>query len=144
MRKDCVSFPMSEFGLRICVALLLALPCSFVSRDAAAQVGIRPGDERPSMSAFREPGALGSVLPALELPDSDAPGISRPATSPSLRVEGIRVVGNTLLPAELLKATVEPYTRGDVGLEQLLRLQDEITMLYVQRGYVTSGAMLAP
>ncbi len=131
---------------RLYTALWLGLSCSLVAGTAAAQVSVRPADTRPRMPEFTGNAARASVLPPLELPELDASGLGLQSTVPTslLQVAGIRVVGNTLLPPDVLKATVEPYTHEAIRFEQLLRLQDELTMLYVQRGYVTSGAILAP
>jgi hemolysin activation/secretion protein len=56
-------------------------------------------------------------------------------------VDRIEVVGNTVLENEIA-ALVQPLEGQEVSLSQLLDLRTDITNLYVDNGYVTSGAFL--
>ena len=52
------------------------------------------------------------------------------------------IEGNTVLPQGDLDAIAAPYEGREVTLEELFRLKDEITLAYVNAGYVNSGATL--
>ena len=54
----------------------------------------------------------------------------------------LRVVGATVLPAEVLAAALAPFTGRELGADDLIAARDAVTRLYVERGYVTSGAVL--
>ena len=63
---------------------------------------------------------------------------------PSLRVfvREIRVVGNTVLPPEEIAAVVAPYVNRELTAEDLEALRVALTLLYVNRGHINSGAIL--
>jgi len=51
------------------------------------------------------------------------------------------VLGNTVLQDEI-QALVAPYENRDVTFSELIELRSQITQLYIENGYVTSGAFL--
>ncbi len=57
-------------------------------------------------------------------------------------VKEIRVVGNTAVTAEQLKAVTAPYENRELAMEDLEALRLAVTVFYVKQGYVTSGALL--
>jgi hemolysin activation/secretion protein len=73
----------------------------------------------------------GSIEP---LPPVDAGG--------RIAVRELRVVGASALPAAALAAALAPYAGRELGAEELIAARDAVTRLYVERGYVTSGAVL--
>ncbi len=90
-------------------------------------------------------------LPPLPSPDELLPAPQNP-TSPSespeipqrVHVERIVVEGSTVFsPEELAEATKE-YVNRDLSFAELLQARSAITKLYVDRGYVTSGAYIPP
>ena len=56
-------------------------------------------------------------------------------------VDDIQIIGNTLLQEEI-DALVSSLEGQEVTLEDLLRLRADITRLYVENGYISSGAFL--
>ena len=54
----------------------------------------------------------------------------------------MEILGNTVLPPADLEALVTPYEGREVTLEELFRLKDELTLAFVNAGYVNSGATL--
>ncbi|MGB3613530.1 MAG: ShlB/FhaC/HecB family hemolysin secretion/activation protein [Elainellaceae cyanobacterium] len=68
------------------------------------------------------------------VPESAAPGVS-------FTVEQIEVVGSTVLGTEIQDLTAD-YTNRPITFDDLLILRSRITQLYVDEGYVTSGAFL--
>ncbi|MBN3887104.1 MAG: ShlB/FhaC/HecB family hemolysin secretion/activation protein [Nostoc sp.] len=59
-------------------------------------------------------------------------------------VERFEVVGSTVFsPKELAKATAE-FTKRPISLTEVYQARSKITDLYVQNGYITSGAYIPP
>jgi hemolysin activation/secretion protein len=56
-------------------------------------------------------------------------------------IKTIEVLGNTVLHPEIT-ALIEPYQNQEASFEDLLNLRSTITQLYIENGYVTSGAFL--
>ncbi|NJO39621.1 MAG: ShlB/FhaC/HecB family hemolysin secretion/activation protein [Cyanobacteria bacterium CRU_2_1] len=77
------------------------------------------------------------LIPQPELP---LPG-EIPAT---IRVEGFNIVGSTVFSPEELAEVTAPYVGRDLTFAELLQVRSAVTQLYVDQGYVTSGAFLPP
>ncbi|MEK0084024.1 ShlB/FhaC/HecB family hemolysin secretion/activation protein [Benzoatithermus flavus] len=85
------------------------------------------------------PPSPGFVLPPVpELPPT-RPG---PSEGVSVLVREIRLEGNTVVSTAELEPIVRRYEGRALTIEELLRLRDELTLAYVERGYVNSGALL--
>lgn len=78
------------------------------------------------------------------------PNIRTPATSSfncpastekNFYIRDIRVVGNTVLSEEIAE-TIQPFKRHRLSFEDLICLRSQITQLYLDNNYVTSGAFL--
>jgi hemolysin activation/secretion protein len=78
--------------------------------------------------------------PELQTPDSTVPSTD-PAISANFFVETIEVSGNTVLDDEIA-ALIEDYENRNVTFEELIALRSQITQLYFDNGYITSGAFL--
>lgn len=57
-------------------------------------------------------------------------------------VKSIVVTGNTVFPNEEIAAVVTPYENRTLTTEDLERLRLALTLLYVNNGYITSGAVI--
>ncbi|MBD0337579.1 MAG: ShlB/FhaC/HecB family hemolysin secretion/activation protein, partial [Cyanobacteria bacterium Co-bin13] len=89
--------------------------------------------------------------PSVPLPSSPAPPIltpegapeaaPAPAAGPTFFVGQIEVLGSTVLQAEIA-ALVEPLEGRELTLSDLLDLRTDITNLYINSGYITSGAFV--
>lgn len=66
-----------------------------------------------------------------------------PSTADSVFVKEIRFVGNTVLSTEELEAVTASYVNRRLTFSELLEARSAVTTLYVQSGYITSGAYLA-
>ncbi len=77
------------------------------------------------------------ILPPAPVP-KERPGI------PPVRafVREIRVIGSTVFSPEELAAVTGPYQNREVTTEDLEALRIALTLLYINRGYVNSGATL--
>ena len=82
------------------------------------------------------------VLPGVEL-DEDG-GAAGVADGPSFFVEEIRFVGATVLDADEFAPLQARYAGRELSFAELLELRDQATLLYVNRGYLTSGATIGP
>lgn len=98
----------------------------------------RPGDERPPLPPFRGP----DEAPLLELPPPPPPPPGR--SGGAVRIDEIQVTGATAISQEEIEALVGPYRGRDVQAEELVALRDAITLAYVERGFVSSGAVIDP
>lgn len=77
-------------------------------------------------------------LPAIPPP----PDPSRPAVGPRVLVREVRLVGNTVLGEKDLKEIVQPYLDKELSVDDLQNLRQALTLAYVNRGYINSGAVL--
>lgn len=125
----------------LCNILLLL----FLQTPAHAQgvFGVDPtgrsGDTPPSLLEEQPPGPPPKpVLPPLR------PPARKPGQLPPVRVfvREIRVAGNTVFSAEALASVTAPYTNRELTSEDLEELRVALTRYYVERGYITSGAII--
>ncbi len=120
-------------------ALVLAATASvWLAGAAAAQTVLpfpRPGDERPLL-----PPLLGPSDPGLALPPPPPP--TGRAGSGEIFVRDYRVDGSSVLSPEEIAALTAPYRNRVVTGEELVALRDRITLTYVERGFLNSGAVI--
>lgn len=122
----------------ITIALALTLPTS-------AQAQVNPPPTLPPQPELVEP----ETLPPLE---EVLPEIETPLRSPSplekvpnrLFIKKIAVVGSTVFTADRLAQVLKPYTMRRLTFVELLAAQRAITQLYLDNGYITSGAYIPP
>jgi hemolysin activation/secretion protein len=79
--------------------------------------------------------------PRLEDPSPTPLPESIPATSGVFRVKRVQVLGSTVLTDEITKLT-RALENKQVNFDDLVGLRSAITKLYVDNGYITSGAFL--
>lgn len=87
----------------------------------------------------RPPPPPGQILPPVPTP---RPAERQLLSTPRVFVREIRVVGSTVFSREELAALTRPYTNREVTAEDLESLRLALTRLYVDRGYINSGAIL--
>lgn len=103
-----------------------------------------PSDLRPDSRP--DPSDLSPLPPPKELLESPrTPEESDPSLPPNatetIDVTGYTVVGSHVFSAEELAAVTQPFV-GKVSFAQLLQARSAITQLYIDKGYITSGAFL--
>jgi hemolysin activation/secretion protein len=116
---------------------LVGLSCTM------ADAQLVPPPRQPPQLPLEEPQPL--PPPSRILPPIPPAAPSRQLEQlPRLRVyiKEIRVVGSTIFSAEELKDVTAPYVNREVTTEDLEALRLKLTRLYVDRGYVSSGAIL--
>ena len=82
----------------------------------------------------------------LEIPSQDIQKRPKTSSSGKINVKQIKVLGNTVLFDEIDKL-IEKYKNCAlkvcwVSFEELVQLRSEITQLYIDNGYITSGAFI--
>lgn len=104
------------------------------NRDRIPQTQPEP---QPSQPEEQEP-----VLPTSPTP---APAQETPPaeTEQKIPVQKIEVTGSTLFSEAEINAITAPVEGTTVTLEELRRVADGITQLYLDKGYITSRAVLA-
>lgn len=116
-----------------------------------AQVSPPPPDfQRPPQAPEPEPEPL-PPLPSQEgLLGPSAPEVTPPDDSDfsidegTFTVERFEVVGSTAFSEEELKEITDYFTNRLLTFAEVLELRSEITQLYVENGYITSGAVVPP
>lgn len=80
--------------------------------------------------------------PALpEEPTSPDEGVAEGET---LFVREFEIVGNTVFSSAELASVTAPYVNRNLTFAELLQVRSAITQLYVDRGYINSGAYIPP
>lgn len=80
--------------------------------------------------------------PVLPTPETPPPQDLPTDASTQIPVQAIEVIGSTIFSEADLAPVVAPYEGRLVTLEELRQAADNITQLYLERGYLTSRAVL--
>jgi hemolysin activation/secretion protein len=80
--------------------------------------------------------------PEFELPPVPPPREQRPSTGARVFVREYRLSGNTVFSDHEVAEVLEPYVGRAITTEELLEARDALTRFYVERGYVSSGAII--
>jgi hemolysin activation/secretion protein len=99
---------------------------------------IRPGDERlPEMQPEVDP------EPELRLPPVKPPEPEAPiSVGPTFVLRGVEIDGNTVIGDTELQAVIKNYLDRPISTTQLQELRRALTMVYIDAGYINSGAVL--
>lgn len=81
------------------------------------------------------------LLSASQPTPAQAPEVNAAPKRDRFSVKKVQVLGSTVLDSEIA-ALIKPYENREVTFEELIGLRSAITQLYIQNGYVTSGAFL--
>ena len=99
----------------------------------------------PNRERFPQPAPTLEPLESQPEQLQTPPIIPEPSLNPSnnrIRVNKINVTGSTIFDADDLQPIVEPLEGKSVTLEELKKVADAITELYLKQGYITSQAIL--
>jgi hemolysin activation/secretion protein len=120
--------------------LLAAAPAPTMAQTAAPSLqepgALRPPRRRPL--DLPPPPAEDFELPAEPFP----PGFPLAPAGPWIVVRRFEFRGNTVIADDELDSIARPYLDRPVGTEDLEALRQALTRLYVDRGYLNSGAIL--
>ncbi len=120
------------------LTIAIALICSSVPKARAQTprpVTPEPRD-RPELQPLPPPEDL------LELPPVPSPPTVPEFPGQGIPVKGFNVVGSTVFSAEELAAVLEPLVGRELSFAELLQAETAITQLYVENGYLNSGAVI--
>ncbi len=103
----------------------------------------RPVDRAPSAPLPEPRGPIRErVLPAIPEPSLDE--IQGDAPDAVLFVEAVEIEGNTAIPSSRFEAVTAPFLGRALAAEGIEALRRRITQVYVEAGYVNSGAVIPP
>lgn len=94
----------------------------------------------PPPPELPEPLPLPSESPLQTPPPAPIP--QRPNFGGSFFVKEFEFEGNTVIDGETLRAELEDLTGTELTFAELLQVADRIAQLYIQQGYITSGAYI--
>ncbi len=91
-----------------------------------------------STTPSKTPSTTPTITPQVE----SSPVSTPPSNNDSIQVNKIEVIGSTIFSAKELEVITKPIIGTTVSLEELRKATDAITQLYLDRGYITSRAVL--
>ena len=126
------------------VVFLLCLVSPQRSVQAQTLSQIQQTTQIPTVpQAPQIPATLPTKKKPLNLPQYQAPGIPKQRYYPTrARVTKFIFQGNTVFSQRQLEAVVAAYTGREITFAELLQARSVITKYYVERGYITSGALV--
>jgi hemolysin activation/secretion protein len=130
-------------------APLLALQaCAAIAQSNSPERGITvtPSEPLPTeRAAPSQPTVRRATPPMPSSVDNQAvlEGYRRELPTSSMAVKAIAVSGVTVLSDTDIKTVTARYSGRTLSLEEIESLRRELTMLYVDKGYVNSGVVLA-
>ncbi len=142
-----ISFARPSAGIALSagfVMLLTLAPSSLPAQalppvfDPTGRSGEPPG---PLKKEFKPPAPPpGMVLPPVpQAPDND---VQRQLGQIRVFVHDIHVTGNTVFTEAEIDQVTKPFKGRTLTTDDLERLRLALTLLYVNRGYITSGAII--
>jgi hemolysin activation/secretion protein len=122
------------------ISLVIGLIASFTTVVAFAVDVVDPLNKRePARPGFLPPNpAEPFTLPPVER----EPKASAPGAADARYIETIVFRGNTVIPTSELAAIAAPYRGRRVSAAEIEELREALTRYYIDRGYISSGALL--
>jgi hemolysin activation/secretion protein len=132
---------MPNAGTGRCLRVALLGLLGSVSANATTPAAVPRDHQPPGLTppAFSTPAPATPAAPAFELPPVPRKG---PLSGPRFRLQDVRVEGVTAFTEAEWRAVVSPYLGAEVGNSDLEDIRYRLTRLYVDAGYVNSGAVL--
>lgn len=94
----------------------------------------------PTPEKLPPPEDLLQSPPPIRTTPTPIPGEARE----TFTVERFNIVGSTVFSPKQLDAVLAPFTNRLLTFTELLQARSEITQLYIDSGYITSGALIPP
>ena len=113
---------------------------------ASIQAQTVPLPASPRQPELKEPELLPpqpEILPAPERP-SLSPQLAPTPIPDRILVRKFEVIGNTVFTQAELNRVLKPYTLRRISFTELLEAQRAVTQLYLDNGYISSGAFIPP
>ena len=139
---------ITQGGRYLCLFMIAVLACllpTFAWSQIAAPPQLPPQlptpfPQEPPPFPEKAPGPRPTPPPVLPAPPP--PGKREPLPLIRVFVKEIRVQGSTVFSEEELAKITVPYTNRELSAEDIEALRQALTLAYVNRGYVTSGAII--
>ena len=97
----------------------------------------RPSPELPPVQPSPSPPSS-VVVPVPPQPSEGAPL----GQAPRFVLHDVRILGNTVLDETAIRGVVDPYLGKPVSTADLEEIRRQLTLLYVNRGYINSGVLI--
>ena len=132
----------------LCLALVALPACAVVAQSNTPDRGITvvPAEPLPPKPQEPERPMIQRTTPAMPSSvDNEAVlGAYRKQLSMgTVEVKGIVFAGNTVVPNAEISAITSPYVGRRMTIEEIEALRRQLTLLYINKGYVNSGVVLA-
>ncbi len=141
---------MSQGYLQFASRLLLTIAGAIALLGSAsiAQAQIPRDNQPPSTLPLPEPKAPEKIPAPSDLIPQTQPPIptdTPPTDSPQvITVTKFVITGSTVFSQAEFDAVTAPYVGRAITLAELFQARSAITQLYVEKGYITSGALIPP
>lgn len=115
------------------------------NQDRFLQPPPSPAPVPPASEPSIQPSPTPAPVPPAANPPVQPPATPNPSPSSNTQtipVKTIEVTGSTVFGSDQLNSIIQPFEGRDLTLEQLRQVADAITQLYLDRGYITSRAIL--
>ncbi len=119
------------------------VPSKQLPSPPSPQDVIPPAEQLPPSFPKPEPLPPPSDLlqPPSPTPSTPAPV---PGTGAKIRVKRFEVIGNTVFSQQELDKVLARFTNRSLSFTDLLLARSALTQLYIDKGYITSGAIIPP
>ena len=115
------------------------------NQDRFLQPSPTPAPITPDAQPSIQPSPTPTPIPSDAQPSPQPSPSPAPSTAPdsqTIQVQKIKVTGSTIFRPDQFNPIVQPFEGRSLTLEQLREVADKITQLYLERGYITSRAIL--
>lgn len=134
----CADFRNIPVLLALTAVVMVAAPA--FSQTPTLDYSGRTGEKRPELleqgPAKATPGIL---LPAPPVPRAQS---LQETVVKGVFVRKVNVVGSTAFTQEELDAVTAPYENRTLSMEELESLRRDLTLMYVNKGFINSGAVI--
>ncbi|MGB3636694.1 MAG: ShlB/FhaC/HecB family hemolysin secretion/activation protein [Rivularia sp. (in: cyanobacteria)] len=131
------------------ILIIISSYCSFCNSTVATVPKIITQAPNPegdfNQERFPQPAPSVEPLQTPQPPLQPSPTFTEPLSNPSserITVNKIKITGSTVFDSEDFEPIVRPVEGRSVTLEELKKVADAITELYLERDYITSRAIL--
>ncbi|HEY9782981.1 MAG TPA: POTRA domain-containing protein [Leptolyngbyaceae cyanobacterium] len=155
---DCFVMGLLKFRIRVRLIFIILLFINSITIDflIAQPVKFAPGQTpiplpqdiippiQPSPAQIPKP-----LPPPEQLLPPDESNPFTPAPIPenvprNVAVQRFEVIGSTVFSPKQLDLVLAPFTKRTLSLAELFQARSAITQLYIDNGYITSGAFISP
>jgi hemolysin activation/secretion protein len=116
--------------------LRLSMPSEYIAQN------VSPVEPRPTQPLEPLEPLPPTESPLQSPPPETAPSEKLPEFAGKIDVKKINVVNSTVFPAEKFDEILKEYTNRSLTFAELLQAEAAVTKLYVDKGYLNSGAIL--